>query len=264
MLQVLSKKGRTINIRRANRTLFAILLLLLPVSIFSIVLVATLSARPAVQAQSDYEEYFYSVLPNTYDIDVDGYEDSVSVEMDVDTSGGWVDIEVDGYLEDAYGYTVDSDFTSTSIYDEETDYCYIYLTVTSGDPGYYTCYLDLFDDIGYWEDTWSDSFYLYPMGYGREPIITSAPTPYQGATPYQAPTPTPTRSPGGGGGLNGGAVGGIIAGALIVVITPGLLLVNRNRKRKKSLNAMIKGLKAQMERWRDEGYDVSELEDLFR
>jgi len=58
-------------------------------------------------------------------------------------------------------------------------------------------------------------------------------------------------------------VGGIVAGALIVIV-PGLLWANKSTKRRRATNAQIRDLKTQMELWREEGYDVSELEDLFK
>ena len=55
---------------------------------------------------------------------------------------------------------------------------------------------------------------------------------------------------------------GIVAGALIVTV-PGLLWANKSTKRRRATNAQISELKTQMELWREEGYDVSELENLF-
>jgi len=257
MKPAVCKKGRISSIKRSNKAIFITLIPFTPIFLFSIIFLAAAATQPDVKAQSDYDEYFYSVTPNTYDIDVDGYEDSVSLEIDVDTTGGYVDIDIEGYLEDSYGNVVDFDFTITSIYDEDTEYSYVYLTVESGDPGYYNCYLELYDDLAYWEDSWSDSFYLYPMGYGRAPIITTAPTPYETYTPF--PTPAPAD-----GELSGAVLGGIGAAAVILIAAPVLFTINRNRKRRTASNARIRELKAQMERWRAEGYDVSELEDLFK
>jgi hypothetical protein len=267
MQPAVCKKGRISSIKRSNKAIFITLIPFTPIFLFSIIFLAASATQPDVKAQSDDDEYFYSVTPNTYDIDVDGYEDSVSLEIDVDTTGGYVDVGIEGYLEDSYGYVVDFDFTITSIYDEDTEYSYVYLTVESGDPGYYNCYLELYDDLAYWEDSWSDSFYLYPMGYGRAPIITTTPTPYETytpfPTPYQTYTPFPTPTPA-DGGLSGAVLGGTVAAVIILIAAPVLFTINRNRKRRTASNARIRELKAQMERWRAEGYDVSELEDLFK
>jgi glycerol kinase len=70
--------------------------------------------------------------------------------------------------------------------------------------------------------------------------------------------------------MDGDTVAGIVGAALLAVVA-GLIWTSRNsrknsRKRKveKAPDARIAKLREQMERWRDEGYDVSELEDLFR
>ncbi len=64
---------------------------------------------------------------------------------------------------------------------------------------------------------------------------------------------------------------GIVIAVLIVTV-PGLLWTRKKiskknsgkRRSEKAPDARIAKLRAQMEQWRDEGYDVSELEDLFR
>jgi hypothetical protein len=202
--------------------------------------------------------------------------------MDVDTTGGYVGVGVDAYLEDPYGYIADSDIAVWVIYGEDAEAAYVDLTLTSGSAAYYNIYLDLYDDMGYWEDDWSSSVYLYPVGYGATPISTAT----------QAPIPTRTDSPpfdfGGGGGLSGGAVGGIVAGSILIVLS-GIFWTSRRLRRNmeaqvaegdkvqvaggdkaqvaesdKALDDRIAKFKAKMERWRKEGYDVSELEDLFR
>ena len=194
----------------------------------------------------DYDEYFYSVTPTTSDSDGDGYDDSVTLQIDVDTTGGYIYVSVFGDLYDPNGFLVQSDFTIWIIYGDDTEYGSLYLTATSGDPGYYGYYLELYDVLAYSEDDWTDSVYLYPTGYGVMPT----------------PTPTPIPSPV-GGGLSGGAVAGIVVGALIVVV-PGLIWSNRSIKRRRATNTQIRELKASMEQWREEGYDVSDLEDLFK
>jgi hypothetical protein len=56
---------------------------------------------------------------------------------------------------------------------------------------------------------------------------------------------------------------GIVVGALIVTV-PGFFWAHRSTKRRRVANAQIRELKTQMELWREQGYDVSELEDLFK
>ena len=234
------------------------------------------------------DESFYSVAYSTFDSDSDGYDDSVTLTADVDTTSSYAYVTIYGDLIDPDTYLVDSNYTTWLIYDDETEYGYLDLTATSGDPGYYEYYLDLYDDLANWEDSWSGSVYLYPIGYGitptllptttptkvPTPIPTSAPTtvptliptppptPSASPKPTLTPTPTPIPSPD-GGGLSGGLVAGIVAGALIVTV-PGLLWANKSTKRRRATNAQISELKTQMELWREEGYDVSELEDLFK
>ena len=58
--------------------------------------------------------------------------------------------------------------------------------------------------------------------------------------------------------------GAIAAAVVIIVVVPGLLLVNRRIAAGRVVNARVKQLRAKMEKWRAEGYDVSELEDLFK
>jgi len=240
---------------------------LLTVFLCSAALAAAWADQSAATAQTeDYYEYFYSVSPHTYDSDSDGYDDSVTLEMDVDTTGGYVGVAVDAYLEDAYGYVSDSDFAVWTIYGEEAETVYIDLVLTSGSPGYYNLYLDLYDDTGYWEDDWSGSVYLYPIGHGT----TSGPSATQ--APFPTRTPSPTFVFDGNGGLSDGAVAGIVAGSLLIVL-PGLFWTSRRMRRdmeakaaekEKTPDDRIAKFRAKMERWREEGYDVSELEDLFR
>ena len=205
---------------------------------------------------SDYNEYFNSVSTSTYDSDSDGYDDSVTLTIDVDTTGSYSYVTVYGVLADPYGYEVHLDFTSWGVYGSASEYGNLYLTATLGDPGQYGYQLELYDDLAYWVDSWSGSVYLYPLGYGGATVTTPTPS------PVPTPTPTPTPSPD-GGGLSGGIVAGIVVGALIVTV-PGFFWANKSTKRRRATNAQIRELKTQMELWREEGYDVSELEDLFK
>jgi len=249
------------------------------VIVCSVALAAAWAGQPAATAQEDYYEYFYSVSPYAYDSDSDGYNDSVTLEMDVDTTGGYVDVAVDAYLEDAYGYVADADFAIWTIYGEDSEAAYVDLTLGSGSPGYYYLYLDLYDVTG-WEDDWAGSVYLYPVGYGTTsiPTATFRPTATQSqAQSYPSPSTFVFH---GDGGLSGGAVGGIVAGTLLIVLS-GIFWTSRRLRRKteaqvqvpapapvvekdEAFDDRIAKFKAKMERWRKEGYDVSELEDLFR
>jgi hypothetical protein len=230
---------------------------LLAVAVLSTaVVVAVLADESGVTAQ-DYDETFFSVDAETFDSDYDGYDDSVSLEMDVDTDGDYVDVTVDGELWDPYGAVVDSDSAYWTIYDAESEYGYLQLTNSWGDPGEYSYDLYLYDDLfGFSpEDSDSGSVYLYPVGYGDAPIVTRTPT----------PTPTPTFGPGPGpdnGGFNWYMLVGIGIGGLL--IAAGVMQRNRRIQRGKVAGARIGELRAQMEKWRREGYDVSDLEDLFK
>ena len=44
----------------------------------------------------------------------------------------------------------------------------------------------------------------------------------------------------------------------------GFIGIDKNLKKKRVFSALIKQLRSQMEKWRAEGYDVSDLEDLFK
>jgi hypothetical protein len=248
---------------------------------------------------TNYEENFFSVDPSTFDSDSDGHVDSITLKMDVDTwlyidtPGEYVDVTVEGELYNPGGYLlVDFNLATWGIYGDEPDYGYLDLTATAGNPGLYEYDIYLYDDLANEEDSWFGSVYLYPLGYVITPTLTptpiptstptnvpniiptSAPTnvptliPTPSPTPSVSPTPEPTLTPPptpspDGGGLSGGLVAGIVAGALIVTV-PGLLWANKSTKRRRATNAQISELKTQMELWREEGYDVSELEDLFK
>lgn len=57
---------------------------------------------------------------------------------------------------------------------------------------------------------------------------------------------------------------GIIAAVLaLIVVVPGVFLAKRRAGERRAALVRIRQLKAMMEQWRQEGYDVSELEDLF-
>jgi len=360
---VVYRNRRMRSITGLNEVLFITIRLFMILFLSSIILVVALADKPSVTALLlvDYYESFHDVSLNIYDSDSDGYDDSIQLSVNVDTDGGYVDVTVYGEMDDSYGFLVDSDSATWSIYGSDYEYGYIYLTASSGDPGYYSYYLELYDDQAYWEDSWYDSVYLYPLGYGgaadyNESFYSVSPSTYDsdsdgyddsvtltidvdttgssayvtvyaniydtlaqlvysestswsiygsdseygyldltattgypglygyqlalydassnseddwigtvdlyplgyGGTTITTPTPSPD-----GGGLSGGAVAGIVVGALVVTV-PGFFLANKSTKRRRATNAQIRELKTQMELWREEGYDVSELEDLFK
>ena len=78
-----------------------------------------------------------------------------------------------------------------------------------------------------------------------------------------APTPTPTPMPPIDGGFSGGAIAGIVAATLLVIL-PGIYWGNRSMVRRRARNARTRELKDKLEKWREEGWNVSELEDLFK
>ena len=282
---------------RFNRILRTTIALSIMFSFFIFTFLIAISSEPSVEAiLIDYDENFFSVVTySTYDSDSDGYVDSFTLQMDVDTwlyietPGEYVDVTVEGELYDPGGYLlVDFNLTTWLIYGDEPDYGYLDLTATAGNPGLYEYDIYLYDDLANEEDSWFGSVYLYPIGYGITPTLTPTPIPTSMPTnvptlvptsmptevPTLIPTPTPTPEPTltptptaipspDGGGLSGGLVAGIVAGALIVTV-PGLLWANKSTKRRRATNAQISELKTQMELWREEGYDVSELENLFK
>ncbi|UCG84217.1 MAG: hypothetical protein JSW38_05230 [Dehalococcoidia bacterium] len=213
---------------------------------------------------SGYQENFYSVTPNAYDSDYDGYNDSVTLQMDVNTTGGYVTVTTNLFLDDSQGYQVYSDSLTWTVYGQETEYGEFYVTITSGDPDYFSYYLELYDDQRNLEDSWSGSVSLFPLGFGATTLPTATRTPF----PTGFPTPSATATPGGipppdDGGLNGGVVAGIVMAALTVVMA-GIFYGSRAMRGRRTADARIRELRAQMERWRQEGFDVSELEDLFK
>ena len=282
---------------RFNRILLTTIALSIMFSFSIFTLFIAVSSEPSVEAiLIDYDENFYLVVTySTYDSDSDGYVDSFTLQMDVDTwlyietPGEYVDVTVEGELYDPGGYLlVDFNLTTWLIYGDEPDYGYLDLTATAGNPGLYEYDIYLYDDLANEEDSWFGSVYLYPIGYDITPTLTPTPIPTSMPTnvptlvptsmptevPTLIPTPTPTPEPTltptptaipspDGGGLSGGLVAGIVAGALIVTV-PGLLWANKSTKRRRATNAQISELKTQMELWREEGYDVSELENLFK
>jgi hypothetical protein len=94
------------------------------------------------------------------------------------------------------------------------------------------------------------------------PMLTPTPTHTPTPTPTMMHTPTPIPTPVDGDGLNGGIIAGITVGTLIMVV-PGLVWANRRMARRGRYNTRIRRLRVQLERWQKEGYDVSDLEDMF-
>ena len=114
---------------------------------------------------ADYDEYFWSVTPSTYDSDSDGFDDSVTLEMDVDTTGDYIDVTVVGQLYDPNTTSVDLGSTTWNIYDAAYEYGYLNLTNYGSIAGDCTYYLHLYDENGNYEEGWAGSVYLYPLGY---------------------------------------------------------------------------------------------------
>ncbi|UCG88090.1 MAG: hypothetical protein JSW71_05975 [Gemmatimonadota bacterium] len=246
---------------RLNRALLIMSRLFAVLFLSSTALVAAMACQQDAVAQWDYDEVFYSVEVDTFDSDYDGYDDSVTLSMDVDTDGGWVEVTVDAYLEDQYGDILASDSATWTIYGSEAEYGQVQLTLFWGDPGEYDYVVELYDDVSYifTEDSRSGSVYLYPVGYGDIAVVT--PT----RTPTRTATPTPTPGPGPGpddGGFNWYILAGVGVGGLL--IAAGVMQRNRRMQRGKVTGARIDELKAKMEKWRSEGYDVSDLEDLLK
>lgn len=127
-----------------------------------IILATFLLSTAGCPTVRDYDQYFHSVTPSTYDIDGDGYDDTVSLDIDADTTGSDVVVTVYAELYNPAGYWVDQDTAIWTIYGTAIEYGYVYLTATSGNPGYYDYYLELYDDLGYYEDSWWGSVYLSP------------------------------------------------------------------------------------------------------
>ena len=84
------------------------------------------------------------------------------------------------------------------------------------------------------------------------PTITTTPTPKTTAIPNSSSSSTPIW-------LIGGIGGGI---ALVMILV--FIAIDKKSGKKRIINASIRQLKSQMNKWRKEGYDVSDLEDLFK
>ena len=185
-----------------NRILLTTIALSIMFSFSIFTLFMAVSSEHSVKAiLIDYDENFYSVTYSTYDSDSDGYVDSITLEMDVDTwlyidtPGEYVDVTVEGELDDPDVYLVDSNDTTWLIYGDDTEYGYLDLTATSGAPGYYEYDIYLYDDLANLEDSWSGSVYLYPIGYGITPTLLPTLIPTPPPTPSVSPTPEPTLTP---------------------------------------------------------------------
>lgn len=94
------------------------------------------------------------------------------------------------------------------------------------------------------------------------PTATPSPTP-----PPATPTPTATESAVGGATSSSsqppwlfGVIGGSIALALVTLVSR----MNKRFINNRTTNIRTRQLKKQLEKWRKEGYDVSNLEDLLK
>lgn len=117
-------------------------------------------------------EFFRDVNITPYDRDSDGLNDSVHIEMNVDTmdvSGIFEDsvpVEVNAYLVDAFGYHADYTNPHWSVAGFAVDWQETNLSVPLGyedGPSMYNVELALFDADGFYEDFHHETaFYLYP------------------------------------------------------------------------------------------------------
>ena len=110
----------------------------------------------APSGTTDYDESFYYV---TESFPSSG---EVCLEMDVDTTGGYVTVTVYGELYHADGWLVDSAFTTWTIHSDDVEYGPVCLVLRSGGAGMYDYYLELYDDLGIYEGFWSGTVYLSP------------------------------------------------------------------------------------------------------
>lgn len=121
---------------------------------------------------STSNEFFRDVNITPYDSDSDGLNDSVHIEMNVDTmdvSGvfdGSVPVEVNAFLVDSFGYHADYNTTSWSVTDYVVDWQKMNLSVPFGyvdGPSMYAVEMSLFDEDGFYEDFHLETaLYLYP------------------------------------------------------------------------------------------------------
>lgn len=117
------------------------------------------------------EDWFFDVEYYTYDSGWDDLEDSVELEFNVDTDQDEDDVSVWAYLKNSTtDETVDDDWIDYTVWDEEKDYEYLYLTVPKdGKEGYYYVYLELYDSNWELDDTFTtENFYLYPLDKAKE------------------------------------------------------------------------------------------------
>ena len=123
------------------------------------------------------DEYFYAVTYTPYDSNSDGWNDTVVVAMDVDTTDSTLGVSVGAHLIDFYGAYVDSEYVSWTITGVVSDTFYLYLHVPdSVIVAPYDVELFLYDQWSHSEDyrLASDVFWLYPANYGSDEYFVSA------------------------------------------------------------------------------------------
>ena len=123
------------------------------------------------------DEYFYAVSYTAIDSNSDGFNDTVVVAMDVDTTDSTLNVSVGSHLIDFYGAYVDSEYVSWTITGVVSDTFYVYLHVPdNATVYYYDVELFLYDQWGHSEDykLGSDVVWLYPANYGSDEYFVSA------------------------------------------------------------------------------------------
>jgi len=103
---------------------------------------------------TDYDEWFFDVNESF----PSGHE--VCLEMDVDTTGGYVTVTVHANLYAPDGYWVDEYYGTWTIHSEDSEWGSVCLIAWTGGTGWYEYHLELYDDQGIYEDSWSGSVYL--------------------------------------------------------------------------------------------------------
>jgi len=120
---------------------------------------------------STSNEYFASVNVTPFDSDRDGQNDAVEIQMHVDTTdvhgtySGPVQVEVNAFLVDSFGYHADYNTTSWIVTDSTVDWHKINLSVPPGyfnGPSMYSVEINLFDNDDFYEDFYHEiGLYLY-------------------------------------------------------------------------------------------------------
>jgi len=98
-------------------------------------------------------ESFFSIRYMPFDSDGDNYSDAVKIEMDVDTTGGTLNVTVYGYLIDPVDNMSYASMTSWTIKGNLIEYGQLFICVDfNGTAGFYDVELFLYDEAGNYED----------------------------------------------------------------------------------------------------------------